>query len=40
MLCAALVARQGEVTGPQITGNFLAQWLCDGVIAQISDRTL
>lgn len=39
-LCATLVACHGEVAGPQIAGSFLAQWLCDGIVTQISDQTL
>jgi hypothetical protein len=39
-LCATLVARHGEVAGPQIAGSFLVQWLSDGIVTQISDQTL
>lgn len=39
-LCAMLVAREGEIEGPQIAGNWLAQWLADGIIARISAPSL
>jgi len=39
-LCAMLVAQEGETAGPQIAGTYLAQWLGDAIIAQISDQTL
>ncbi|WP_068080797.1 HvfC/BufC family peptide modification chaperone [Novosphingobium rosa] len=39
-LCAMLVAREGETAGPRIAGSYLAQWLRDGLIAQISDHPL
>jgi hypothetical protein len=35
-----LVAREGEDAGPQIAGTYLAQWLADAIITQISDQTL
>ncbi|WP_206243832.1 HvfC/BufC family peptide modification chaperone [Novosphingobium terrae] len=39
-LCAMLVAREGEAAGPQIAGAWLAQWLADAIIAQISNDPL
>jgi hypothetical protein len=39
-LCTMLVAREGETSGPQIAGTYLAQWLADAIIAQISDQPL
>jgi hypothetical protein len=38
-LCAQLVQREGEIDGPRIAGSYLAQWISDGIVANISSSS-